>query len=244
MKDRTGRITPQNSAGLNVSSAESRGAAAEWRRALNAGTVELADLFRERPACLRHRPLLDCVRLGRQWGTARAAELNARAIEADVNLAVSLGRAPQFVIDWLIRAVKTPDPVPREEPVSANGGGPTLRAKPFVDWINRSFETLDRQGLSAGETLAARIGKSVRCVHHYRNSQTTDGRPVDVYPLSLIEDVLDRVDMFVWDLYPDYDPDMETAERYCRKCSQRVTTGLDGVCPWCESVTRPLVGVL
>jgi hypothetical protein len=88
------------------------------------------------------------------------------------------------------------------------------------------------------------IGAGARRVHRWRHNedvQQVDGVPVA--PMNQIIDALDHHDIDICDVYDHKQypwigvPLEETVieDHYCHKCKETVTTGEDGVCPWCET---------
>lgn len=129
--------------------------------------------------------------------------------------------------------------------------GTPIPATPFIAWLDAELERLRRDtGLAehtgqggvfqtgATKALAQRLGISERGLLRYRSGLNSLNQPTDTFPRNLVEDMLDRVGVGMWEVYPDLEaqePLLEDA--YCRSCHETVTP-IDGdngpICPWCD----------
>ena len=73
------------------------------RAALRQGDVSIATVMREQPVGLADRTLFEIVLMAHQFGRRRLYALNARAVEENVNLAVTLDVADYEVRAWVAR---------------------------------------------------------------------------------------------------------------------------------------------
>lgn len=71
------------------------------RHALADGRLTIADTMRDQPDELAHRALFEILLLARGVGRKRLQELNTRAIEDGVNLALTLGDADESTRRWV-----------------------------------------------------------------------------------------------------------------------------------------------
>lgn len=86
--------------------ARARGAYAEnrpVRAALRRGDVSIATVMREQPGGLADRTLSEIVLMAHQFGRRRLRALNARAVEENVNLAMTLNVADFDTGEWVAR---------------------------------------------------------------------------------------------------------------------------------------------
>jgi hypothetical protein len=74
---------------------------AQLRHQLAAGELTLADVMREQPAALGDRALFEILLMARGIGRARLCELNRRAFDDAVNLAVALKDADANTRRWV-----------------------------------------------------------------------------------------------------------------------------------------------
>jgi len=86
---------------LAARSVQARRETKQLRAALAAGTLTIADVMRERPHGLADRMLFEIVLMARGVRRARLRELNARALEDRVNLAVTLRDADAYTRNWV-----------------------------------------------------------------------------------------------------------------------------------------------
>lgn len=82
-------------------SAEVRDERTAIRRGMRAGTVTLAGVLSDRPACLAPLPLFSLILWRRGWGRDKLRKLGAEAIRERINLGVSLGEASTRTLEWL-----------------------------------------------------------------------------------------------------------------------------------------------
>ena len=73
----------------------------QLRHRLAAGELTVADIMREQPAALGDRALFEILLMARGIGRTRLCELNRRAIDDAVNLAVTLRDADQYTGRWV-----------------------------------------------------------------------------------------------------------------------------------------------
>lgn len=73
------------------------------RAALRRGDVSIATVMREQPGGLVDRTLFEIVLMAHQFGRRRLCALNARAVEENVNLAVTLNVADSDTREWVAR---------------------------------------------------------------------------------------------------------------------------------------------
>jgi len=71
------------------------------RHALADGRLTIVDTMRDQPAELADRALFEILLLARGVGRKRLQELNTRAIEDGVNLALTLGDADESTRRWV-----------------------------------------------------------------------------------------------------------------------------------------------
>ena len=71
------------------------------RAALRHGEVSIATVMRDQPAGLANRTLFEILLMAHQFGRARLCALNARAVEENINLAVTLQCADEHVREWV-----------------------------------------------------------------------------------------------------------------------------------------------
>ncbi len=71
------------------------------RTALRRGDITIAAVMHQQPAGLEDRTLFEILLMAHQFGRARLRALNARALEDDVNLAVTLELADEAVRTWV-----------------------------------------------------------------------------------------------------------------------------------------------
>jgi len=71
------------------------------RHALADGRLTIADVMRDQPTELAERALFEILLLARGVGRKRLHELNTRAIEEGVNLALTLGSADESTRRWV-----------------------------------------------------------------------------------------------------------------------------------------------
>lgn len=87
-----------------------RTARAGSKAALRYGRLSLPDALADPPDALKALPLWELLRLAPQLGVERCAKINRRAVLADVNLALPLGRASQHTRRWLTATLTDQDP--------------------------------------------------------------------------------------------------------------------------------------
>ncbi len=73
------------------------------RAALRRGDVSIATVMREQPAGLADRTLFEILLMAHQFGRRRLRALNARAVEENVNLAITLNVADFDIREWVAR---------------------------------------------------------------------------------------------------------------------------------------------
>ena len=121
-----------------------------------------------------------------------------------------------------------------------------LPARPFIDWLkerqerhlNVDLNAPGEMGVPTKESFARSLGVSERFVKRYLREHT--GAYVE---RRAVEDVLAHVGVGIWELYPELaDEHSDIRDRYCSSCRDRVTTGPDELCPWCERPTEPREG--
>ena len=78
-----------------------RQATKQLRRALASGDLTIATVMLEQPAALGDRTLFEILLMARGVGRTRLRELNSRAIDDAVNLAVSLKDADLHTRRWV-----------------------------------------------------------------------------------------------------------------------------------------------
>jgi hypothetical protein len=71
------------------------------RAALRRGEISVAMVMRERPDGLADRTLFEILLMARQIGRPRLRAINARAVDAQINLAVMLKDADERTRDWV-----------------------------------------------------------------------------------------------------------------------------------------------
>jgi hypothetical protein len=71
------------------------------RAALRHGEMSIAAVMHEQPAGLANRTLLEILLMAHQFGRARLCALNARAVEENINLAVTLQGADEQLREWV-----------------------------------------------------------------------------------------------------------------------------------------------
>jgi hypothetical protein len=71
------------------------------RAALRRGDLTIADAMRDQPAGLADRTLFEIVLMAPQYGRARLAAINGRAVNENINLAITLQRADQRTREWV-----------------------------------------------------------------------------------------------------------------------------------------------
>jgi hypothetical protein len=72
------------------------------RAALRRGEITIADVMSDQPDGLADRTLFEIVLMAPRFGRARLAAINSRAVEENVNLAITLQRADQRTRDWVV----------------------------------------------------------------------------------------------------------------------------------------------
>ena len=82
-------------------STQVRQAKKQVRRALARGELTIADVMRDQPTELADRALFEILLLARGVGRKRLHELNTRAIEEGVNLALTLASADESTRRWV-----------------------------------------------------------------------------------------------------------------------------------------------
>ena len=73
------------------------------RAALRRGEMSIAMVMREQPVDLVDRTLFEILLMAHQFGRRRLRALNARAVEQNVNLAVTLDAADYETREWVAR---------------------------------------------------------------------------------------------------------------------------------------------
>ena len=94
-------MLPGAPATLARRSLQVRQATSRLRHALATGELTIADVMRDRPAALCEHTLFEIVLMARGIGRTRLRELNSRAIDDAVNLAVTLRDADQYTRRWV-----------------------------------------------------------------------------------------------------------------------------------------------
>lgn len=122
-----------------------------------------------------------------------------------------------------------------------------LPAGPFLAWLRDQEARLEKAPAITGQgardpqpvrrTLARRLGITIRTLRRFTLSLNDDGVPVTIYPRGTIEDILWRVDLSLWEVYPDADANEAVpADEWCDRCDEMVTPIWEKgalVCPWC-----------
>lgn len=123
-----------------------------------------------------------------------------------------------------------------------------LPASPFLAWLRYQEAWLEKAPAITGQgerdiqpvrrVLANRLGISTRSLRRFSLSLNGDSFPVTSYPRGTIEDILWRVGVPLWEVYPDADAEVAVpAEEWCDRCDDMVTPIWEKgtlVCPWCE----------
>lgn len=86
---------------LAARSVQVRRATKQLRQALASGQLTVADMMRQQPAALADRALFEILLMARAIGHTRLRDLNGRAIDDAVNLAVTLTEADAYTCRWV-----------------------------------------------------------------------------------------------------------------------------------------------
>lgn len=92
-------MSPEHAARARRSYAERR----PVRAALRRGDITIAAVMREQPDGLADRTLFEILLMAHQFGRARLRALNDRALDDEINLAMTLGRADEHTREWVAR---------------------------------------------------------------------------------------------------------------------------------------------
>ena len=92
---------PTSATALAQRSTEVRQANKRVRHALADGRLTIADVMRDQPTELADRALFEILLLARGVGRKRLHELNTRALEEGVNLALTLANADESTRRWV-----------------------------------------------------------------------------------------------------------------------------------------------
>jgi hypothetical protein len=92
-------MSPEHAARARRSYAERR----PVRAALRRGDITITAVMREQPDGLADRTLFEILLMAHQFGRARLRALNDRALDDEINLAMTLGRADERTREWVAR---------------------------------------------------------------------------------------------------------------------------------------------
>jgi hypothetical protein len=92
-------MSPEHAAQARRRYAQSR----PVRTVLRRGDVSIATVMRQQPAGLGDRTLFEILLMAHQFGRGRLRALNARALEDNVNLAITLDVADHATREWVAR---------------------------------------------------------------------------------------------------------------------------------------------
>lgn len=73
------------------------------RAALRRGELSIATVMRQQPDALAEHTVFEVLLMAHQFGRARLRALNDRALDANINLAVSLQAADEHTREWVAR---------------------------------------------------------------------------------------------------------------------------------------------
>lgn len=143
--------------------------------------------------------------------------------------------------------VRAPPPIPAySKPAVYNQvgqipqrGGPRIPCEPFATWLDGQLRLLAADFDDPHAQLSSSLGIVDRTLWRFMHHRDSNGHPSKVFGRYAVEDILTRAGVSFYDLYPEYEHERDIVlepDSWCSSCAT-TTTPIDGVCPWCETVT-------
>lgn len=114
-------------------------------------------------------------------------------------------------------------------------------AAPLIEWLEARLERLARDTTVHSEQtrnrpqpaviLAKELGVSRRRLFNYLRGLDSYGQPTDTFRLQRVIEILEAVDVPLYEVYPDLVEVELEPDIWCHRCQEHVTP-IDGKCPW------------